>query len=252
MPAFWTRLGAGVAVCAVIGAAAAVSPYGAPRIQSTLQAEVAARLAASDIPWAEAHANGRAVALSGTAPDARSLKEAVRMAASLPGVARVDASALVVAPPIAEPPPRREAAPPEPPPAVEAANPAVCQSSINRTLNGRHLTFRNNSAWLSQSDRALLDDVAAALASCASLTIVIEGHTDATGSEAANLRLSEKRAKSVEGHFQKFELPVALVSRAYGESRPIASNRSAEGRAANRRIDFVVETAAPESPMESE
>lgn len=250
MSAFWKRLGAGAAVFAVIAAAAAISPYGAPRVQSKLQAAAEARLADSGIPWAEAHADGRAVILSGAAPDARASEEVVGMATALPGVARVDAAALAIAPPIAEPlTPKQDI---EPPPAVEIASPAHCQASINRSLNGQRLIYLKNSARLSRSDRALLDDLSAALAACANLTIVIEGHTDATGSVAANLKLSEKRAKAVETYFQQFELPAAFVARAYGESRPIASNRSAEGRAANRRIDFVVETAAPESSMESD
>lgn len=256
MTAFWTRMIAGGAVFTVAAAAVALSPIGAPAVQSTLQAAAAAELARNDFSWASARADGRSIILSGTAPDARSLDALIRIAKGIPGVARVSAAGIAVLQPIEESPPETippVAAAPEPAEPSETENAAACQSDINRTLNGRRLTYRHESARLSAADRALLAEFAAALTeSCAGETIIIEGHTDATGSEAANLRLSERRAKTVEAYLLQFDPTAALEVRAYGESRPIASNRSAEGRAANRRIDFVVEAANPETHTESD
>lgn len=247
---------AGGAVFAVAAAAIALGPVGAQRVQSKLQAAAAAELARTNFPWAAARADGRSITLSGTAPDAGSIDESVRIAKSVPGVARVSAAGIAVLPPIKEPPPEKPsptAAAPEAVQTSKTANAADCQSDINRTLNGRRLTFRHESARLGAADRALLAEFAAALAtSCASRTVIIEGHTDATGPEAANLRLSERRAKAVEAYLLQLDPAASLEARAHGESRPIASNRSAAGRAANRRIDFLVEAAGPETQTESD
>jgi OmpA-OmpF porin, OOP family len=69
----------------------------------------------------------------------------------------------------------------------------------------------------------------------------IEGHTDSLGPDAYNQRLSQKRAESVKGYLvQHFTLPPErLVAEGYGESRPIASNDTTEGRGQNRRVQVV-------------
>ncbi len=75
--------------------------------------------------------------------------------------------------------------------------------------------------------------------------VTIEGHTDSQGSDEANQLLSEGRAKAVAEYLMAnmgVELPVQ--SQGFGESRPIASNDSPEGRAKNRRIDVVITPAS--------
>jgi outer membrane protein OmpA-like peptidoglycan-associated protein len=71
--------------------------------------------------------------------------------------------------------------------------------------------------------------------------VLIEGHTDSLGPDAYNQRLSQKRAESVKGYLvQHFTLPPErLVAEGYGESRPIASNDTTEGRGQNRRVQVV-------------
>jgi outer membrane protein OmpA-like peptidoglycan-associated protein len=71
--------------------------------------------------------------------------------------------------------------------------------------------------------------------------IVVEGHTDSRGSDSANEKLSLKRAESVRTHLVSKGVPSdKIVATGLGESRPIASNDSPEGRANNRRVELVV------------
>ncbi|MEK7264981.1 MAG: OmpA family protein [Pseudomonadota bacterium] len=254
MPVSWVKFGAGAATFSVAAGLAALSPIGAPAIQTKLQSDALRALTTADLAFASVKADGRTLLLSGSAPDAEQRSAAIRTMAAIPGVTRVDAASLSVAPPAIEPPQEDPLPPPEaePQPVIETASAEDCQAALNRTLNGRRLTYRLESARLSTEDRALLDDVAEAAKGCSGLTIVIEGHTDAAGSDSANQRLSERRAKEVEAYLLQAALPSTLVVRAYGESRPIATNSSLAGRSANRRIDFVVEAPPSEAPAESE
>ena len=70
----------------------------------------------------------------------------------------------------------------------------------------------------------------------------IQGHTDSKGSDAYNQKLSEARASSVKEYLVTNHQIVAarLMSRGYGESKPVASNDTDAGRAKNRRVEFVV------------
>lgn len=75
--------------------------------------------------------------------------------------------------------------------------------------------------------------------------VEIIGHTDAVGSELYNIGLSERRGRSVaEFLVQRQVSPVRLIVQAMGESEPVASNATIEGRAANRRVEMVVHPRA--------
>ncbi|MFO7601523.1 MAG: OmpA family protein [Candidatus Desulfacyla sp.] len=83
----------------------------------------------------------------------------------------------------------------------------------------------------------IFDEVVAILNNNPSLRIVIEGHTDNVGTEAYNRKLSEERAKAVQGYLVKKGIQRDRLSTAeYGCSMPKASNETAEGRALNRRV----------------
>ncbi len=73
--------------------------------------------------------------------------------------------------------------------------------------------------------------------------VIIEGHTDAQGGDKINQELSEKRATSVREYMlAATDLGASgITATGYGESRPVANNETAEGRAKNRRIDVVIE-----------
>ncbi len=73
------------------------------------------------------------------------------------------------------------------------------------------------------------------------LMLAVEGHTDATGSDAYNQTLSEERAGAVRGYLVEQQIPAESISAAgYGKARPVAPNDTADGRQKNRRVEIVV------------
>lgn len=75
------------------------------------------------------------------------------------------------------------------------------------------------------------------------VSAIIEGHTDSVGSEAYNLRLSERRAQKVKNYIaEKYGIqPSRLGTRGYGETKPVADNSTREGRQKNRRVEAYIE-----------
>lgn len=102
-----------------------------------------------------------------------------------------------------------------------------------------YIYFTTDSAVITgeQSFRQL-DELGRALTSKALHTARIEigGYTDSVGSDGYNLRLSKKRAQAVNGYLKEKYGFVAAAVTGYGESAPVASNETAEGRAKNRRV----------------
>ena len=103
------------------------------------------------------------------------------------------------------------------------------------------LAFAVNSATLSSSTGATLSNIAASLRAYPTLVIEIGGHTDSQGSQEFNLKLSQKRANAVRDALIAMNVPGnRLVAEGYGEFRPVADNKTADGRARNRRVEFKV------------
>jgi outer membrane protein OmpA-like peptidoglycan-associated protein len=85
----------------------------------------------------------------------------------------------------------------------------------------------------------LLNQVASVLNDFPKMKISIEGHTDTVGGEAANMRLSQRRAEAVLDYLvSKGISPDRLEANGFGPTKPIASNKTASGRAKNRRTEF--------------
>ena len=106
------------------------------------------------------------------------------------------------------------------------------------------IEFASGSARLKKSAYRQIAEIARALKSpeLAGRKILITGHTDAIGSAAANLKLSRQRAAAVKKALVELGLnPDRLTTRGLGESRPIADNRTAAGRARNRRVTLSLE-----------
>jgi outer membrane protein OmpA-like peptidoglycan-associated protein len=101
------------------------------------------------------------------------------------------------------------------------------------------LRFPAGSTRLGREQQALLDKVIEAIGLHAERDVIVEGHTDAAGSADSNLELSRARARSVREYLvASGRVPAARVSsEGYGETHPVASNDTDEGRARNRRID---------------
>jgi outer membrane protein OmpA-like peptidoglycan-associated protein len=91
----------------------------------------------------------------------------------------------------------------------------------------------------------LLSKVQQAIRTFGEPQVVIEGHTDSTGSHAVNQHLSQSRAEAVRHYIVANQIlaPEQLTAVGYGSERPLASNATVEGRAINRRIDVVINTA---------
>lgn len=242
MSVVWSKMMVGWGLFAALSAAAA-GPFGAQRIAEGLQRSGELELQRAGMTWARAEADGRVIKLFGIAPNQEESLMAEAAVNQIQGVIRVATGGIAIKPPAPDPPPETIMRTPG-----KTKNAGECQALINHTLNGRRLVFRHQSSSLNEQDKDLLRALAASLTECADITLIIEGHTDSTGSARSNLSLSERRAHAVKEAVGKIDSTLKVVTRPYGESLPIASNQTAEGRAANRRIDFVV--AAP--PAESE
>ena len=85
-----------------------------------------------------------------------------------------------------------------------------------------------------------MDTVAEALKDHLAIRVEIQGHTDRVGEDYRNMRLSPTRAAAVMRHLVERGVdPTRLTAVGYGETRPIESNRTSQGREINRRLEFV-------------
>jgi outer membrane protein OmpA-like peptidoglycan-associated protein len=98
-------------------------------------------------------------------------------------------------------------------------------------------------------DREKLAKISGILLTQPDLTLEIEGHTDDVGSTEYNQTLSEERAGSVKDFLVQQGIPPArITAKGFGESQPVASNDTAEGRQLNRRVDMIVSGGAIGTP----
>ena len=104
-----------------------------------------------------------------------------------------------------------------------------------------NVTFAFDSAAVQPQFRPTLDQVAQTLGSYNQTYIDVLGHTDSTGTDAYNQALSERRAQSVADYLSMRGVARARMGiRGYGETQPIASNETEEGRSQNRRVEIKV------------
>jgi outer membrane protein OmpA-like peptidoglycan-associated protein len=111
------------------------------------------------------------------------------------------------------------------------------------TLAGS-VIFATGQSTILPGARVQLDQVADALKSQAEHHFSVEGHTDNQGTDAINDRLSNRRANAVRDYLIAHGVAAAAITASgFGSSRPIGDNRTAEGRAMNRRVEIVVDKA---------
>lgn len=102
------------------------------------------------------------------------------------------------------------------------------------------LEFESGNAIISPASYPSLDKVAQLLID-KNFSLKLAGHTDNIGNADANMRLSKERAEAVKGYLvSKGANPSRIEATGYGETQPIASNRTAEGRRKNRRVEFTL------------
>ncbi|MBE1291176.1 MAG: OmpA family protein [Rhodobacteraceae bacterium] len=115
-----------------------------------------------------------------------------------------------------------------------------CMANIQALQDETKIAFEPGSGTLDESAAAIIDTLAEELNACPDLQIEIQGHTDSQGRESMNQALSQTRALAVLTALQERRvLTKGFLALGYGESQPIADNDTAEGREANRRIEFV-------------
>lgn len=113
------------------------------------------------------------------------------------------------------------------------------QEVINKVF--KNLTFETGKAVIKPTSYPALDGLLALLNKKPEFKVLIEGHTDNTGSESLNNKLSQERAGAVKKYLiQKGIEDARIISVGYGPSRPVADNSTPEGRAKNRRVEFTI------------
>lgn len=139
--------------------------------------------------------------------------------------------------PVVAPPPKAAEPAPAPAPA-----PAPVVDTTPRTLVLEGVNFSTDSARLLPESQAILNSAADTLKAWDDVKVMIEvaGHTDSTGSAAYNQKLSERRAEIVRAYLiEKGIAADRLIAKGYGESQPVADNRTKEGRYKNRRVELI-------------
>ena len=123
----------------------------------------------------------------------------------------------------------------------EAVDGHVCQTLLQGALSNNTILFESGKATISTDSFGLLDGLIFTARRCPESRIEIAGHTDSDGDDATNQKLSERRAGAVVAYLTEAGLAEdRLEPKGYGESNPVESNDTAEGKAKNRRIEFVI------------
>ncbi|QOZ29077.1 OmpA family protein [Bradyrhizobium sp. CCBAU 51753] len=126
-------------------------------------------------------------------------------------------------------------------PAAAPVDPTVCQQLFSEILSKGKIRFESGKADIVPDSAGLLDRLIETAMRCPNATIEVAGHTDGDGDEAANRALSERRAQAVVDYLVRAGLPASRFTPiGYGSTQPVAGNDSEDGKAQNRRIEFVV------------
>jgi len=125
---------------------------------------------------------------------------------------------------------------------LQGSGVSVTRIGDNITLNmPGNVTFRTDSSDLSPAFFDVLNSVAKVMKEFDKTVVEVAGHTDSTGSDAYNQGLSERRAAAVAQYLTSQGIDrQRLITVGMGESMPVADNATAEGRAANRRVEITM------------
>ena len=124
-------------------------------------------------------------------------------------------------------------------PIASMLTPDECEAKIADILAVRQISFEPGSGTVDASSTGTLDEIADVLGNCVELRMVVAGHTDSQGREEMNEALSKSRALAVLNAMRDRRIVTSgFEAIGYGETQPIATNDTEEGREANRRIEF--------------
>ncbi|WP_207102357.1 OmpA family protein [Paracoccus shandongensis] len=124
-------------------------------------------------------------------------------------------------------------------PSLDLPDGPECVRQLNIVMSESEIGFEPSKAAIAGDPAPTLDRLAAVMAECADFQLEAGGHTDSQGSEGFNADLSRGRAQALVAAMADAGIDVSnMTARGYGESQPIASNDSEEGREENRRIEF--------------
>jgi OmpA-OmpF porin, OOP family len=147
--------------------------------------------------------------------------------------------ALVVAAPAPAPAPAVASAPP--PPAAAAPAPAPQPPAATKVTYAADAFFDFDKAVLKPEGKAKLDDLVGKVKGINLEVIIAVGHTDSVGTDAYNQKLSVRRAEAVKAYLVSKGIEKNRVyTEGKGEKQPVADNKTAEGRAKNRRVEIEV------------
>ena len=187
-----------------------------------MQDRVTSVLAANDMAWVTGAVEKGKVTLSGLAPSEEAMASVAALVIQIPGVKSVTDQIALDTVLIR----KRDQL-------------AECRAAIDSALASGPISFSGTT--LQRSARAKLDMIGEALALCPDATVEVAGHTDSSGSDAANQQASERRAQAAIQYLVGRGVPVErMTAVGYGETKPIADNGTPAGREANRRIEFVL------------
>jgi outer membrane protein OmpA-like peptidoglycan-associated protein len=170
---------------------------------------------------------------------------AVATAPALPAAASAPVSAVPAALPV-------PAAPPTPAPVPAGPSPAEAAGEALRTVQARlgKIVFQLGKTTLDPKSEPALRGVAEILARWPGVAVEVRGHTDATGGADFNVKVSQARAEAVVRYLvDKLGVaPGRLTARGFGGAKPVADNATADGRSANRRVEFAIPDSGASSP----
>jgi outer membrane protein OmpA-like peptidoglycan-associated protein len=116
---------------------------------------------------------------------------------------------------------------------------AAAKQIFEKALTG--IQFSSGGESILPSSYAILDQIAKVMSENSDYILIINGHTDNVGNPGANLLLSEKRADVVKAYLKKKGIQDdRMIAKGFGDTKPIKSNSTKDGRAKNRRVEFIV------------
>lgn len=207
-------------------------------LSETRARAVVAALEGQDLPLVDLTARGYGASrprASNETPQGRVLNRRIEIVLRDP-----EAEPAVAAPGTSDPAPAAEAA---------SADGGACAEAVTGLLDDDGIVFALGSSTIAPESADLIEGIAGALEACPGATFDVEGHTDDRGSDGGNQRLSEARAEAVRAALADAGVEgVTLTAHGYGETRPVADNGTADGRAANRRIEIKAMAPASAGP----